>query len=131
MSKVWYPPGGAPFPVQTNATTVGPQVVRTITASPKLASLAHCGVYEDGGDTLRIYRASGEDPGTLSCEVYRRQGSGWSRPKKERRKYAPPDALFPVGAKVETIDGVPCGSLADFTPEQRETLRHLLAERPG
>lgn len=131
MSKTWYPPGGAPFPVQTNAaTTVGPQVVQTITASPKLAALAHCGVYQDGGNTLRIYRASGDDPGTLSCEVYQRDGAGWSHPKKEKRKYAPPNALFPVGAKVETIDGVPCGSLEDFTSEQREMLRRLLAARP-
>jgi len=130
MSKTWYPPGGAPLPVQSNATTVGPQVVQTITAAPRLAALAHCGVYKDGGSTLRIYRASGDDPGTLSCEVYRRAGSAWGRPKKEKCKYAPPAALFPDGAEVETIGGVPCASIGAFTTEQPEALRRLLAERP-
>lgn len=95
-----------------------------------MAALAHCGVLEGRGNTLRVFRASSEDPGTLSCEVYRREGGGWGPPRKEKRKYAPPADLLPVGAKVELIHQVPVGSLNGITLEQREMLRRLLAEPP-
>jgi hypothetical protein len=116
----------APFPVYVYATTVGPQVARTITTSPVLEARALAGILDQGGERLRVFRQSSTDHDNLSCEVYARAGDGWKRMREERVKYVPPDEM--PGTRSE-IDGVPVWSHERIDAAQIEVLRRLLRPR--
>jgi hypothetical protein len=113
-----------PFPVQaTNATTVGPQVARAVTANPKYEEKTLAGILDRGGDRLRIFRQSTMEHDDLSSDIYSWDGKGWQPKGKERVKYVPPEEF--QGTRMD-IDGVPVRSFDDIAAEQVEALRRLL-----
>jgi|SRR5919108_3772485 hypothetical protein len=124
MVKERYSPRG--FPFELNATTVGPQVARTITSDQALEERTLAGILDHGGARLRLFRQSSMEHDLLSCEVYARLGDEWVLQRKEGVKYVPPQEF--LGKRVD-IDGVPFWSVEDLSARQLELLRSLVRRK--
>lgn len=126
MSKSRQPP--VPFPVQANATTAGPEFVRTITSAARLEALTVAVVLDQGGARALVFRKSTMAPGELSREEYALSGGGWSFVRKISGKITMPEHLG--RAHCREVDGVAFYTLEPIPDEHVEALRGLLAIKP-
>lgn len=114
------------FPVIINATTVGPQIARAVTADPRYGEKTLAGILDQGGERLRVFRQSATEHDHLSCDIYAWSGREWRPEGKEPVKYVAPGEFR--GRRVD-IDGVSFYSFEDINDEQSEALRRLLRAR--
>ena len=124
---VYKPP--LPFPVQQNATTVGPAYVGTITTSQRLAQITrYVELTLTGGiEHARVFRESSDAKGLFSCDVYQRSSGGrWDGPREETRKYENP--AVPANAYYVVIDRIDFYTLHQMTPAEIEDHRTNLSK---
>ncbi|HET9683638.1 MAG TPA: hypothetical protein VFP15_06010 [Gemmatimonadaceae bacterium] len=128
MAKYHYPPPQT-VPVQTNATTASPNLVRAITLNPTYeAKTAQVVLTRDQG-TLRlsVYRASASPSalGMFSRDDFERTPAGLKSIRKADVKYLPP--AIPGGAVRKVIDGIEVFTMTEMTDEEERLLRDDLA----
>lgn len=119
------------FPVQQNATTVGPSYAQTITMSRRLIQITEWVVLtrDNGVEHAELFRNSTDAPELRSCDVYERPDGGpWQLVPEAKRKYEP--GAPPKEAHRTIIDGMDFHTLHVMTAqeieEHRTNLRRLL-----
>jgi hypothetical protein len=129
MAKYQYPPPQI-VPVQTNATTASPNLVRAITLNPTYEAKTVQVVLtrEDGMLKMSVYRASTspEALGMFSREDFVRTAQGLKRLGKADVKFLRPDG--PAGAKRKVIENVEVFTMTEISEEAERQLRTDLAE---
>jgi hypothetical protein len=124
MSKVHYPPPQV-VPVQTNATTASPDLVKVITLSPSYEAKTVQVVLtrEQGSLRMSVYRASTSPNalGMYSREDYMRTPTGLQRLGKASVKFLRPD--IPQGAMRKTIADVELHTMTEMSAEDEQQLR--------
>ncbi len=130
MSKTQYPPPQI-VPVQTNATTASPNVVKAITLDPAYEMKTVQVVLTRDQGTLKtsLYRASTSPGGVgyYSREDYARAPTGrFEKTDKAEEKFVRPE--IPAAAKLTALDGLALYTMHDMTPEEIEALRADLPE---
>jgi hypothetical protein len=128
MSKVYCPP--QIVPVQTNATTASPNLVRSITLDPTYEAKTVQAVLtrEDGTLKMSVYRASTSPDalGMFSREDFLRTPQGLERLGKAEVKFLRPEV--PPGAKRKVIENVEVFTMTEMSEEEELQLRADLAE---
>jgi hypothetical protein len=124
MSKVYYPPPQI-VPVQTNATTASPNIVKAITLDPAYESKAAQVVLTrvNGMLNMSVYRASTSRDalGMFSREDFVRMPQGLTRLGKAKVKFLPPEV--PAGARRKVIENVEVFTMAEMSEEEERLLR--------
>jgi len=128
MSKVHYPPPQV-VPVQTNATTASPNIVRAITLDTAYAiKTAQVVLTRDQGTLkMRIYRASTSATalGVFSRDDFERTWAGLKAVGKADMKFLRP--TIPQGAMRKVIDGIEVYTMTEMTQDEERLLRADLA----
>jgi hypothetical protein len=129
MAKYQYPPPQI-VPVQTNATTASPNLVRSITLDPTYEAKTVQAVLtrEDGTLKMSVYRASTSPDalGMFSREDFVRIPQGLKRLGKTPVKFLRPE--IPAGARRKVIENVEVFTMAEMSEEEEQQLRADLAE---
>jgi hypothetical protein len=129
MAKYQYPPPQI-VPVQTNATTASPNLVRSITLDPTYEAKTVQAVLtrEDGTLKMSVYRASTSPDalGMFSREDFLRTPQGLERLGKAEVKFLRPEV--PPGAKRKVIENVEVFTMTEMSEEEEQQLRADLAE---
>lgn len=128
MSKVYYPPPQI-VPVQTNATTASPNLVKAITLDPTYEAKAAQVVLTRNQGTLNmsVFRAStSRDPlGMFSRDDFERTSAGLKPVGKAEVKFLQP--VIPDGAKRKVIENIEIYTMTEMSEEEERLLRADLA----
>jgi hypothetical protein len=132
MAKYHYPPPQV-VPVQTNATTASPNLVKAITLDPAYeAKTAQVVLTRDHGTLkMSVYRAS-TSPGALgmsSREDFERTSAGLKLVSKADVKFLRPEV--PAGAKRKVIENVEVFTMTEMSEEEERQLHADFAEMLG
>ena len=129
MSKYRYPPPQV-IPVQTNATTASPNLVKAITLDPTYeAKIAQVVLkLENGVLNMSVYRAStSPDPlHMFSREDFVRTPQGLKRLGKAKVKFLRPEVA--AGAKRRVIENVEVFTMTEMSEAEERQLRGDLTE---
>jgi len=129
MPKSPYPPPQI-VPVQTNATTASPNLVKAITLDQayEMKTVQVVLTRDDGTLKINVYRASTspEALGMFSREDFVRTPQGLKRLGKANVKFLRPEV--PAGAKRKVIENVEVFTMTDMSEEEDRQLRADLAE---
>ena len=129
MPKSSYPPPLI-VPVQTNATTASPSLVKAITLDPayELKTVQVVLTRENGTLNMSVYRASTSPGGVgyYSREDYARAPQGLKPLGKAKVKFLRPEV--PAGATHKVIENVEVFTMPEMSEEEERQLRAHLDE---
>ena|SRR5438105_1513589 len=129
MTKYQYPPPQV-VPVQTNATTASPTLVKAITLDPTYEAKTAQVVLtrENGVLNMGVYRASTSPDalGMFSREDFVRTPQGLKRLGKASVKFLRPEIA--EGAKRKVVENVDVFTMTEMSEEEERQLRADFAE---
>jgi len=129
MPKFPYPPPQI-VPIQTNATTASPNLVKAITLDPayEMKAAEVVLIREAGRLHMSVYRASTSTDalGMFSREDFVRTPQGLKRLGKAPLKFLRPEV--PADAKRKVIGNVEVSTMTEMSEEEERQLRADLAE---
>jgi hypothetical protein len=128
MSKVQYPPPQI-VPVQTNATTASPNLVKAITLNPayEMKTAEVVLTRDEGTLKMSVYRASTSRDalGMYSRDDFERTSAGLKSMGKSDVKFLQP--VIPEGAMRRVIENIEVYTMTEMSEDEERQLRGDLA----